>query len=316
MTSIGDDRRHRDRRARRPGRRRATGSVCGLVYALPTSSSCSVSSSSRWCSSRRCRSQLDAAERRQGINFPKNYVAITNNQLFCPAIFFTLEYTVVVTVLLIGLGSGWRCSCRSGPLGRGAADALPAPGGGRPRDRVAAVLGLLLARDRADQPAPRGIGLIDDPIRSSRRPGARCSRRFPDRLEVRRCSTCSSCSSACRPSRPSVYEAAAHRRRHPWQTFRRITLPLLRPSLALALILCVTGSLLAFDQFYILTKGGPDNTTVTVVQLIYREAFQRQNLGTAAAISLILLARPADPERGPVPGPARRGDGLDGDRLE
>jgi multiple sugar transport system permease protein len=66
-------------------------------------------------------------------------------------------------------------------------------------------------------------------------------------------------------------------------------LPLLRPSLALALILCVTGSLLAFDQFYILTKGGPDNTTVTVVQLIYREAFQRQNLGAAAAISVVVL---------------------------
>jgi multiple sugar transport system permease protein len=69
-----------------------------------------------------------------------------------------------------------------------------------------------------------------------------------------------------------------------------VTLPLLRPSLALALILCITGSLLAFDQFYILTKGAPDNTTVTVVQLIYREAFQRQNLGTAAALSIIVLA--------------------------
>jgi multiple sugar transport system permease protein len=57
----------------------------------------------------------------------------------------------------------------------------------------------------------------------------------------------------------------------------------------MALILCVTGSLLAFDQFYILTKGGPDNATVTVVQLIYREAFQRQNLGASAAISVIVL---------------------------
>ena len=54
-----------------------------------------------------------------------------------------------------------------------------------------------------------------------------------------------------------VYEAAALDGASRWQTFRRITLPLLRPSLALALILCVTGSLLAFDQFYILTKGAP-----------------------------------------------------------
>ncbi len=86
-----------------------------------------------------------------------------------------------------------------------------------------------------------------------------------------------------------VYEAAAVDGASRSQTLRRVTLPLLRPSLALALILCVTGSLLAFDQFFILTKGGPNNSTVTVVQLIYREAFQRQNLGTAAALSIIVL---------------------------
>ena len=56
-------------------------------------------------------------------------------------------------------------------------------------------------------------------------------------------------------------------------------------------ILCVTGSLLAFEQFYILTKGGPDNSTITVVQLIYSVAFQGQNdLGVAAALSVIVLA--------------------------
>ena len=38
------------------------------------------------------------------------------------------------------------------------------------------------------------------------------------------------------------------------------------------------------------TKGAPNNSTVTVVQVIYREAFQRQNLGTAAALSVIVLA--------------------------
>lgn len=55
-------------------------------------------------------------------------------------------------------------------------------------------------------------------------------------------------------------------------------------------MLCVTGSLLAFEQFYILTKGGPDNSTVTVVQLIYMIAFQGQNdLGVAAALSVVVL---------------------------
>jgi multiple sugar transport system permease protein len=86
-----------------------------------------------------------------------------------------------------------------------------------------------------------------------------------------------------------LFEAAALDGANRIQVFRHITLPLLRPTLALALILCVTGSLLAFDQFYILTKGAPDNSTVTVVQLIYREASQKQNLGTSAAISIMVL---------------------------
>ena len=61
-------------------------------------------------------------------------------------------------------------------------------------------------------------------------------------------------------------------------------------SLALTTVMCVTGSLLAFEQFYILTKGGPDNSTITVVQLIYSVAFQGQNdLGVAGALSVIAL---------------------------
>ena len=93
-----------------------------------------------------------------------------------------------------------------------------------------------------------------------------------------------------------------------WQVFRYVTLPLLRPSLGLALILCVTGSLLAFDQFFILTKGGPENSTVTIVQVIYREAFQRQNLGTAAALSVGLLVGARADQPRPAPPPARNGE--------
>ena len=87
-----------------------------------------------------------------------------------------------------------------------------------------------------------------------------------------------------------VYEAARIDGASRWQTFRDITLPLLRPTFALTIVLCVTGSLLAFEQFYILTKGGPDNSTMTIVQLIYNVAFQGQNnLGIAAALSVIVL---------------------------
>ena len=55
------------------------------------------------------------------------------------------------------------------------------------------------------------------------------------------------------------------------------------------LVLSITGSLLAFDQFFILTRGGPDGSTVSMVMVIYREAFTRFDLGSAAAISVLLL---------------------------
>jgi multiple sugar transport system permease protein len=87
-----------------------------------------------------------------------------------------------------------------------------------------------------------------------------------------------------------VYEAARIDGASRWQTFRDVTLPLLKPTLALTTVLCVTGSLLAFEQFYILTKGGPDNSTITIVQLIYSVAFQGPNdLGVAGALSVIVL---------------------------
>jgi multiple sugar transport system permease protein len=74
-----------------------------------------------------------------------------------------------------------------------------------------------------------------------------------------------------------------------WQRFFHITLPLLRPTLALVLVFSVAGSLLAFDQFYILTSGGPDNSTITAVYEIYRSSFIRLDLGYGAALSIILM---------------------------
>jgi multiple sugar transport system permease protein len=56
------------------------------------------------------------------------------------------------------------------------------------------------------------------------------------------------------------------------------------------LIVMITGSLLAFDQFYILTNGGPDNSTTSIVMVIVREAFVRFDLGSAAAVSVVVLA--------------------------
>jgi len=86
---------------------------------------------------------------------------------------------------------------------------------------------------------------------------------------------------------PVLYEAARIDGANRWQTMWRVTLPLLRPTIALTMVLSLTGSLLAFDQFFILTGGRHD--TATVVIDIYREAFLSQDLGRAAAVSVATL---------------------------
>jgi len=71
--------------------------------------------------------------------------------------------------------------------------------------------------------------------------------------------------------------------------FTNVTLPLLRPTLALVMVFSVSGSLLAFEQFYIISKGGPRNSTMTAVYWIFHEAFYSGRLGYGAALSIVLL---------------------------
>ncbi|WP_256752249.1 carbohydrate ABC transporter permease [Mesorhizobium sp. Mes31] len=75
----------------------------------------------------------------------------------------------------------------------------------------------------------------------------------------------------------------------PFARFRAITLPLMRRTLALALILSVAGSILAFDQFYIILRGGPRNQTLTAVYWIFNQSFVSFKLGYGAALSMVLL---------------------------
>ena len=68
-----------------------------------------------------------------------------------------------------------------------------------------------------------------------------------------------------------------------------ITLPLMRRTIALALILSVIGSVLAFDQFYIITRGGPRNSTISIVYWIFNNSFTYWKMGYGAAMSIVLL---------------------------
>lgn len=89
---------------------------------------------------------------------------------------------------------------------------------------------------------------------------------------------------------PSDYQEAARIDGASWfQRFRWITMPLVRQPFALALILCVSGSMLAFDQFYIILNGGPRNQTITAVYKIFNESFVSFRLGYGSALSVVLL---------------------------
>jgi multiple sugar transport system permease protein len=74
------------------------------------------------------------------------------------------------------------------------------------------------------------------------------------------------------------------------QRVRRITLPLTMRTVLLVTLFSVIGSLLAFDQFYIMTAGQPRNLTATSVFYIYLNSFPYLKLGYGAALSLILAA--------------------------
>jgi multiple sugar transport system permease protein len=74
-----------------------------------------------------------------------------------------------------------------------------------------------------------------------------------------------------------------------WSRFRLITLPLIRNSILLVLVLNITSSMLAFDQFFIITQGGPQNSTISAVFSIFLASFTSYRLGYGSALSLVLL---------------------------
>src|SRR5689334_17256999 len=86
------------------------------------------------------------------------------------------------------------------------------------------------------------------------------------------------------------YEAALIDGSSPLQTFWHVTLPLLKPSILIVLLLRTMDLLRVFDQIFILTEGGPGFATETISLYIYRTAFRFFDFGYAAAMSFVLLA--------------------------
>jgi alpha-1,4-digalacturonate transport system permease protein len=89
---------------------------------------------------------------------------------------------------------------------------------------------------------------------------------------------------------PALYEAATMDGATAWQRFRSITLPMLRPTTMVVVILSMIAGFQAFDYIWTLTGGGPVGSTTLMVQYIYQNAFQSPiRYGLAAAGSVVLF---------------------------
>jgi len=87
---------------------------------------------------------------------------------------------------------------------------------------------------------------------------------------------------------PELYEAARVDGANRWYLFWRITLPLLRPAVLLNSILLFISSLEQFEQVYIMTGGGPADSTRTVAFFLF-QSWEQGNLGMAAAVGYVLF---------------------------
>jgi multiple sugar transport system permease protein len=90
----------------------------------------------------------------------------------------------------------------------------------------------------------------------------------------------------------TYYEAAMIDGANRWQMLRHITIPLLRPVIFFVVTMGVIGCFQVFDQIYVMTAGGPLDSTTTIAYLIYKWAFQSTTpfMGRASAVAFVLAA--------------------------
>ena len=86
-----------------------------------------------------------------------------------------------------------------------------------------------------------------------------------------------------------LYEAARIDGAGPWKQFRHVTLPAIAPTMLLVSIISVASFFQLFAEPYVMTQGGPAQSTVTVLYFMYEEGFKWWNLGSASAVAFVLF---------------------------
>ncbi len=87
----------------------------------------------------------------------------------------------------------------------------------------------------------------------------------------------------------SVYEAAKIDGANPVQTFFKITIPMMSPTIFFVFLITTISSFQVFDLIYLMTQGGPNNSTNVLVYWLYKNAFELFNIGKASAIAYVLF---------------------------
>jgi multiple sugar transport system permease protein len=88
---------------------------------------------------------------------------------------------------------------------------------------------------------------------------------------------------------PTLYEAAAIDGAGRWQSFRYVTLPMLRPTILFMLVITTIGYLQLFEEPFVMTDGGPLDATLSVTMYMYQQGFEFFHQGYAAAIAYVLF---------------------------